>query len=182
MTQSEIKTVCFTGHRKLHEQYYNGSVDKPGIWTDVYRALYAILEQMYKECMVRNFIAGGAIGVDTLAAQAVLALKAVYPDVQLIIARPFPSQASKWPKQSQALAIAIEKNANVIDVSPDPYAPQKMQVRNEWMIDRSHYILAVKEADIIKGGTANALQYAKVKRRTIGILNPNTLTTEWFNE
>lgn len=182
MTQEEVKTVCFTGHRKLHDQYYDGSIEKPGIWTDVYLALYVTIDQLYKECKVRNFIAGGAIGVDTVAAQAVIALKAVYPDVQLIIARPFPSQACKWPKQSQSLAAAIEGHANVIDVSPDPYSPQKMQVRNEWMIDRSHYVLAVKQHDIIQGGTANAIQYAKVKRRTIGVLNPNTLTTEWTYE
>ena len=174
-------TLCFTGHRQLHGQYYNGNVNSPGIWTDVYKTLYALCESAHTSCNVTRFIAGGAIGVDTLAAQVVLALKVKYPSIELIIARPFPSQACKWPKQSQSLSEAICRHAtSIVDVSPDPYAPAKMQIRNQWMVDNSDYLLAVRDLTIIKGGTANAIQYATIKQKVVvGVLDINTLTTEW---
>ncbi|HLD89879.1 MAG TPA: SLOG family protein [Patescibacteria group bacterium] len=172
-------TMCFTGHRQLQDQYYNGNANGTGIWANVYRALYAQILFACEKRAVTTFIAGGAIGVDTVAAQAVLALKVVHPEVKLIIARPFPSQASKWSRSTQELAAAINKHAEIVDVSPDPYSPHKMQIRNQWMIDNSQCVLAVQQPDKPAGGTANAVQYAKIKQKLIGILDPFTLNVSW---
>ena len=58
------KTVCFTGHRELPTD------DLPEISKRLEDTLVALIEQGY--CY---FGAGGALGFDTLAAQAVLRLR-----------------------------------------------------------------------------------------------------------
>ena len=50
---------------------------------------------------INTFISGGALGVDQWAAEAVVLLREEHPDIKLIIARPFPSQADKWPWESR---------------------------------------------------------------------------------
>lgn len=172
-------TLCFTGHRQIQGQYYNGSANGAGVWANIYHALYAQILFAYDKRNVTTFIAGGALGVDMLASQAVLGLKALRPEVKLVIARPFPSQACKWPKSMQTLAAAINGHAEVTDVSSDPYDPKKMIIRDQWMVDRSDYVLAVKEADKIDGGTVKTIQYARVKQKMLGVMDPITLNIVW---
>jgi len=66
--------LSFTGHRHLTAQ-------------DVERLdalLPQVLEEYYQQGK-RVFLSGGALGFDTLAAQAVLALRKKHPAVQLIM-------------------------------------------------------------------------------------------------
>ncbi|RLI53077.1 MAG: hypothetical protein DRP09_16600 [Candidatus Thorarchaeota archaeon] len=121
-----------------------------------------------------TFISGGALGTDQLAAKAVLNLKKEGRPAHLIIARPFPSQSSKWPAPSrQVLEILCNKADQVVDVSPDPYSPQKMQVRNEWMVDNSNTVMAVW-GGAKKGGTWNCIQYAAAQGKVPMWLDPFT--------
>ena len=70
-------SCCFTGHRKIPQR-------KSG----------QIQERLRNEIVtaIQNgytfFYAGGAIGFDTMAAQAVLELKAQYPHIKLILVLP----------------------------------------------------------------------------------------------
>ncbi len=65
------KTVCFTGHRELPAD------DLPEISKRLEDTLATLIEQGY-----RYFGAGGALGFDTLAAQAVLRLRERYPQIR----------------------------------------------------------------------------------------------------
>ena len=76
---------CFTGHRKIPQR-------KSG----------QIQERLRNEIVtaIQNgytfFYAGGAIGFDTMAAQAVLELKTQYPHIKLILVLPCVNQTDGW--------------------------------------------------------------------------------------
>lgn len=63
-----MTTCCFTGHRRI----------PPEAIAPLRERLEAEIESLIRQG-VRYFGAGGALGFDTLAAEAVLDLKAVYP-------------------------------------------------------------------------------------------------------
>lgn len=166
-------TVCFTGHRPDKIGGYN---ENNSTADGVKRAL---LEQITKFANdgFTEFISGGALGVDTWAAEAVLEVKKSHPQVKLTIARPFPSQDSKWFQESKDRFKAFcDASDRVVDVSPDPYSPQKMMLRNEWMVDNADVVLAIWDGS--PGGTGNCVRYAKRRKKRIVIINPNSLNIE----
>ena len=115
---------------------------------------------------VDTFISGMAIGVDLLAAECVIEVRKS-ANIKLIGAVPFPSQAGKWPKPSQDHWAQTGKACDTIHyVSADPYHPSKMQIRNEWMVDHSNYVIAVWDGTK-NGGTWNCIKYALAKSKPV---------------
>jgi uncharacterized phage-like protein YoqJ len=164
----------FTGHRKI-----NGTYDGP-----VQRSLLVFLRDLVtvwsRGSGITTWISGGAIGVDQIAMEAVLAAKVLGANVRLIVARPFPSQSSKWPGPTQARFRHLCNRADwVYDVSPDPYTPAKMQIRNEWMIRAAATTIAVWDGS--DGGTKNCVDYAmKSSHNHVLHINPLTLGHTWL--
>lgn len=163
-------TVCFTGHRP----------NKLGGYIEPNPTMAWVCEQLY-DAMVKaesngtnTFISGGAIGVDQWASKLVLDRRTAWQlNTRLIIARPFPSQSNKWPRASRShFELLCSRADEVIDVSPDPYSPAKMQIRNQWMVDRSHGVIAVWEGT--SGGTKNCVDYALKQGKPIYWINPLT--------
>ena len=68
------KTVCFTGHRIIPSE------KRASLFAHLTDVITSLLEAGY-----RYFGAGGALGFDTLAAQAVLQLRTEYPQIRLIL-------------------------------------------------------------------------------------------------
>ena len=87
MIDMESRTACFTGHRELPTD------DLPEISKRLEDTLVKLIEQGY-----RYFGAGGALGFDTLAAQAVLRLRERYPQIRLILVLPCLNQTRGWPQ------------------------------------------------------------------------------------
>lgn len=86
------KTVCFTGHREI----------PPERREELSRRLRDTLIQLIESgCLF--FGAGGALGFDTLAAQAVLDLKRQYPQIKLILVLPCISQADRWEEKDRKI-------------------------------------------------------------------------------
>lgn len=167
-----------TGHRKLVPPGYNGG----SWWTPTCPIVeqyhngikHVIMEniiKLYQNNNVVAFVSGGAIGADILFAEAVILLRDYGYPITLGIATPFPSQASKWGHQTVVRYNKVLAAANwVYSVSPDPYSPQKMQIRNKWMVDRCGTLLAVWNG-VTKGGTWNCINYARKQGRKILTIN-----------
>lgn len=174
------KVLCFTGHRPDKLGGYAGP-NAIHFQTRLHNYLVRVLiKAIHKD--FKTFISGGALGVDQIAAEAVIELRkhTLYRKINLVIARPFPNQASKWPWHAQKrFSLIIEQADRIVDVSPDPYAPWKMQIRNEWMVNLSEVVIAVWNG-VEKGGTWNCIQYAVKKQRDILIINPTTLEEKWL--
>lgn len=172
------KSLSFTGPRPDKLGGYGGPRAK-AIQDGIFGCLVHVVQRAINHGF-DTFISGGALGVDQIAAEAVLHEKKnpAYKHVKLIIAMPFPSQGSKWPKHAQEIFQRILEEADQwLAISPDPYTREKMQIRNEWMVDKSEATCAVWAGG--PGGTGNCVKYARSVRQPILIVNPYTLAQEW---
>lgn len=171
-------TVCFTGHRKIQGSFYNHN-NPTQEWLNLLNHLIGVVDTFYRNG-VRTFISGMAIGVDTAAAEAVLRLKPNYPDMRLVAAVPFPSQASKWPQASKDNYKRILSMADDIHtVNEDPYAGWKMIARDKYMVDQSHYVIAIWDGRT-EGGTYHTVSYAKENNRPIFRIEPHPINGSWY--
>ena len=163
------KTVCFTGHRpdKLGGYDENKPIIK---W--VKKELEEAIDKAI-EAGFTTFISGGALGVDQWAAEIIIEKKEKYPNIKLVIAKPFPSQGRKWPASSRKRFHKICESADVVvDVSPDPYTREKMMRRNQWMVNKSDMVIAVWDGSA--GGTADAVDKAIEAGKPIYRINPKS--------
>lgn len=155
MSEKE-RTVCFSGHRKFNEP--RAEVEK--------RIEYAV-----RECIANGsevFIAGGAIGVDTLAAQTVIRLRKEYPQIRLVLALPCPpeDQTLKWSADQKAEYQSILGQANEVKILSDKYTDSCMLDRNRFMVDNSSKLIYYLRKD--RSGTGYTVRYAK--KQTIKLI------------
>lgn len=150
------KTCCFTGHRNI----------PPGQAPLLLRALRKELTTLIKQGY-RYFGAGGALGFDTLAAQAVLQLKSDYPQIKLILVLPCLSQADQWEDADKSVYEAIKRQADKVVYTSKEYTRDCMHKRNRHLIDHSSLCIAYLTA--ASGGTAYTVSYAK--KQNIPVIN-----------
>lgn len=137
------KTVCFSGHR---------------IITEPLNEVKSRLISAIKDCIedgVTNFIAGGALGFDILAEQAVIELKG-----KLTLALPCSpeEQTARWTKDQKTVYNEILHKADkVLELSPH-YFSGCMQKRNRFMVDNSEKLICYLRQN--KGGTFYTVNYA----------------------
>jgi uncharacterized phage-like protein YoqJ len=156
--------IAVTGHRpnKLGHEYGHR-----GPYSDAIRA-YFKKQAIELGCEVG--ISGMALGVDMIWAVVMIELK-----LPLIAAIPFTGQELAWPKQSQMVyhAILSYPKCTKVIVCSGGYSPQKMQVRNEWMVDHSDKLIGIWDGT--SGGTGNCINYARSRGIELIIQNPNQL-------
>jgi len=142
-----LRTVCFTGHRYLSARERE---QLPGVLDQLLDACY---RQGYRE-----YLAGGALGFDMCAAEAVERLQSRYSDVKLILVIPCADQSLRWSARDcqryERLLYAADENR----VLSDTYYDGCMMVRNHHMID--HSSLCICYLKRFKGGTASTVAYA----------------------
>ena len=113
-----------------------------------------------------DVITGVALGWDTALGWA-----AVDIGLTLHAAVPFTGQERQWPAESQRqFRQLLACCSSVTIVSPGEYAPELMQVRNEWMVDRAHSIVALYDGSA--GGTRNCIKYAERVGKPVANLWP----------
>ena len=151
--------VAFTGHRpnKLPGGY---KLPNP-----TYNKVCQEIEKALKDLKPEKVISGMALGVDQWAAYISYKLK-----IPFIAAIPFEGQETAWPQQSQNTFRVLRKLASEeVIVSPGGYANEKMQIRNQWMVDHCDLLIAIW--DETKGGTGNCVEYARSIKKPILIIN-----------
>lgn len=154
--QTNQLTVCFTGHR------YLSASDLPIITLRLDAALELCYQQGY-----RDFLCGGALGFDMLAAERVLALQCQHTGVRLIFVIPCGDQVQLWSASQAQRYERLLYAANEIRVLSPFYFEGCMQVRNRHMVDHSD--LCICYFRHAKGGTASTVAYAI--REQVPVLN-----------
>lgn len=161
------KIACFTGHRPNKLGGYSAAENRKLLWK-----LHEVIIDHIENKGVSIFITGMALGIDTWAARIVLKLKEEYPQLYLIAAVPCYAQESKWiPESQQEYEYILNKVDDVVYVTKDYYNPTVMQIRNEYMVNNSDYIIAVWDGT--SGGTGNCVRYAKKKEKVISQIDPH---------
>ena len=107
----------------------------------------------------RYFGCGGALGFDTLAAQTVLRLREIYPEIRLILVLPCRDQTRGWKQADVAEYDRIMKAADKVTYTSEQYYSGCMHKRNRHLVDYSS--LCVCYLTEQSGGTAYTAYYAQ---------------------
>jgi uncharacterized phage-like protein YoqJ len=156
MGESREKTACFTGRREL------SLFQIPFIKRKLKKALEELIENGYL-----YFGAGGALGFDTLAAQAVLELRKKYSQIKLILVLPCKTQADRWPEADKEEYESIKNQADKVVYTSEEYTRDCMFKRNRHLVDYSSICICYLNKD--SGGTAYTVNYAR--SRGLEIIN-----------
>lgn len=124
----------FTGHRLIAASKRE--------WLE--RVLEKKIKNLIEDKGVVDFIAGGALGFDTMAANAVLKVKNEGYDINLHLYLPCYDNMKKWTKAQQyagRMILAACPDTTVY-VTQGPYEDGCMQRRNRKMADDARYCIA----------------------------------------
>jgi len=153
--------IAFTGHRP----------DKLGGYklpNPTYIKVCKDIDWLLRELDPEKVITGMALGVDQWAANIAHKLGIPY-----LAAIPFEGQELAWPEASQKTYRLLRRLASEeVIVSAGKYSPDKMQVRNIWMVDHCDALIAVWDGT--KGGTGNCVEYAKSINKQIYYIDPRS--------
>ncbi len=158
-------TCCFTGHRPEKLGFQRGGAAETALKNRITGAVLRLIQ----ERGVRHFISGMALGVDTYAAQSVLKLKELFPEITLECAVPCRGQESRWSKEDKAVYTDILSRADTVTVLQDRYTPFCMQLRDAYMVDRADLVLAVWDGTPT-GGTAYTVKCAEKRKKEIIVI------------
>ena len=151
------KTVAFTGHRTIDgitEAEMSRRLDKAVI--ESYRQGY------------RRFITGMAVGFDMLAAEAVVRLRAVHPDIHLEAAIPFPGQPERFGFGDRQRYVHLLSVADSRTTISGYYHSGCFHRRNDYMINNASKLIACFNGKP-SGGTYYT--YTEALHRGLSVVN-----------
>lgn len=148
------QTCCFTGHRKIPLEQYESIAE---------RLKSEIIDLIHQG--VIYFGVGGALGFDTMVAQAVLALREIYPQIKLILVLPCRTQTHGWSEADKIIYESIKKSCNKYVYISDAYTCDCMYKCNRHLVDYSNYCICYLTKR--SGGTAYTVAYAKRNGLTV---------------
>lgn len=142
------KTCCFTGHREI----------PPDNQKRISGRLENVISSLYQRG-VCCYEAGGALGFDTLAAQAVLRLRESCPGIKLTLVLPCLTQTRGWRPEDVTEYERIKAQADHVIYTAQQYTRGCMHKRNRYLVDHSGVCVCYLTRD--SGGTAYTVQYAE---------------------
>lgn len=150
-----MKRACFTGHRNVED---SGTAD-------LRQRLISILERGITNEGLTDFYAGGAIGWDTMCAEAVLALKEKYGHIKLHMVLPCSNreQTYRWTREQQKTFYEILSQADTVEYTSDSYYQGCMKVRNARLVELADICFCYLDKSKKKSGTAQTVRMALKK-------------------
>lgn len=136
--------VAFTGHRT-----YTDEADA---------RLRERVERLAEEGF-RHFLTGMAEGFDLAAAEAVLAVRQMWP-VRLICVVPFPGQAKSFSTQNKERYRAILQKADEVITTTSTYHSGCFLRRNDFLVEHAAHVVAYYDGEP-KGGTHYTVKRAR---------------------
>ncbi len=161
-------TLCFTGHRPQKLPWGKNEQDerclkmKEELRIEIIKAIHR--GYIY-------FISGMAIGFDTICAEMILELKAIYPQIKLICALPSRDQDKKWFPHEKKRYKEILKQADCIHYMYDKWQEGCELERNSYMLNNSSMVIALYN-EKLGGGTRFTVNQAKRLGKEIIVIKP----------
>ena len=147
-------TCCFTGHRQVKSEH------QPLLERVLLHAIKVLYNRGY-----RGFLAGGALGFDTIAAKAVLEAKEYLHDIELTLILPCQNQAKNWKQSDITVYKEILEQADKVMYTSQVYTRGCMMIRNRALVDNSSYCVSYQYKS--GGGTSYTVGYAQSKGITV---------------
>ena len=141
------KVCCFSGHRDVSPE------SEEIVFINVMNAI----EKLYNEGF-RVFRAGGAVGFDRIAADAVLALRQKHSDVQLHIYIPCLDQNKYFSESENEHYLAQARAADTVMCLYKTYQKGCMHERNKALVNGADALVCYLRKNT--GGTAYTVNYA----------------------
>lgn len=151
-------TIAFTGHRDFD-------------LTSNVSQLYKELKKVVKSESV-TFLSGMAMGFDLAAAEAVLELRKVSPNIKLKCVIPFRDQAKYFSDDDLRRYNRVVSEADEVVVLEQEYSKLTYMRRNDFLADNSDMIITYFNS-IDKGGTAYTIKRARRRKIPICNIYPN---------
>jgi uncharacterized phage-like protein YoqJ len=155
-----------TGHRpdKLPNKETGYIIPNP-----TYNYVCSEIKRNLLEVKPEKVISGMALGYDQW-----LAYHAIKLNIPLVAAIPFEGQENRWLDDSKRVYYKLlDRASEIVIVSPGGYSAAKMQIRNEFLVDKCTVLLACFDGS--PGGTANCVNYAKKQNKRILTINPKLI-------
>ena len=141
-------TCCFTGHRKLPKYKIE----------DIIKHLDKEVDNLINQG-ITDFVSGGAIGFDLIAASLIITKKERGREVRLIFALLCPDYNEHWTKSEKQLLFSIVAQADEVVYVSDKYSDDCMRKRNEYMVNRSRYCICALLRE--RSGTRQTVSFAE---------------------
>lgn len=141
------QSCCFTGHRIVVPEHLSA------VKARLNRQICRLTDNG-----IYRFIAGGARGFDTLAAETVLSLRETHPQIQLLLALPCKNQTKGWPATDKARYETILRHADEVHYLAEAYDSGCMMRRNRFMVDNSS--CCIFYLTHMHSGTYKTVEYA----------------------
>lgn len=142
-------TCFFTGHRIIAKNKYAAIEER----------IRREAETLINDKGVTDFITGGALGFDTIAARVIISLKEKYDYIKLHLYLPCYDHMKGWnPRDQYAARMVMSYADSKIYTVENNYVAGCMQLRNKRMADDAEYCIAYMNNP--RSGTAHAVAYA----------------------
>ncbi len=117
----------------------------------LWQRLCDVIPQLWAEGY-RTFLSGGALGFDTLAAQAVLFCRPSCPGIRLKMVLPCRSQSGAWSAEDRQIYEQVLRSADEVICLSETYYQGCMLMRNRYLVAHaSQCVCFYKDR---KGGTS----------------------------
>lgn len=152
-------TCCFTGHRRLPEKKMK----------QILISLDREVDNLIAKG-VTNFISGGALGFDQVAASLIVTKKNMGKNIRLIFALPCKDQDKLWNEQQKGNYQEMLLEADEIIYVSEEYSFACMKKRNCFMVERSAYCICALlqeksgTGQTVRNATKNGVQVINVAR------------------
>ena len=135
-----------------------------------YEKIHTAIMGKFHELKPTVIYTGMAQGTDQWAAWIAIEL-----EIPFVACLPCDEMNRTWPKEAtrkfeHILSLAKE----VINVSPGPYAPKKMHIRDRFIVENTDIMLAVYDGRKT-GGTYSTVRSAEKRSKDVVVINPNDL-------
>ncbi len=151
-------TICaFSGHRDLSPEHTES----------LRRALEQAIVQLYDRGCT-DFLCGGAMGFDLLAAETTLLLRPALPDLRMHLLLPCPQHHSHWPEAERTRFQQVREQCDLVRYTAGHYYRGCMLVRDRALAEAADMCLCWLTRST--GGTAYTVrQFALLDKPVINL-------------
>ncbi len=146
------KTCCFSGHRILPRESIEAIRKELSIVVDEY------IKKGYNQ-----FVSGGALGFDLMAARLVAEKRKSNSGIRLVMILPCRDQHIRWSRRDRMEYEEILALADDVEYVCESYCTGCMHLRNKVMVDNSQVLISYLTD--CRGGTAYTVGYATEKEK-----------------